>query len=163
MKQLDLYEKPEIEYWPAQELDAIVATMSGGSGGSGIRLKWDDNWVDSGSENGYALAISAVTTMLCTILTRNLATGEQVAASLVSSIAADIVSAGFATTYYTRRIQHLYMYAGYSAAGVDIWDLVGSAVKADYFSDSSHNNLIGSAEWNNVPSAFSYALSSLSW
>lgn len=33
MKQLEPYEKPEIEYWPAQELDAIVATMSGGSGG----------------------------------------------------------------------------------------------------------------------------------
>ncbi|MGN0039356.1 MAG: hypothetical protein ACI36Y_09560 [Coriobacteriales bacterium] len=33
MKRLEPYEKPEIEYWPAQELDAIVATMSGGSGG----------------------------------------------------------------------------------------------------------------------------------
>ena len=159
---LATYEKPVISYWPAEELNGIEAKMSGGGGG-GVRLKWADNWVYSGSEGDYSLEIGIVATLVAAIATKNLTFSYQVGAGVAANIAGWFVSKSLPIIYYTQRVQHLYIYAGTMVGGYEAWDLVGSAVRAEYYGDASRSNYAGKIEFNNVPAMFSYMLQRLSW
>lgn len=159
-----LYEKPIIEFWSVSELDSIEASMSGGGGGSGtLRLKWADNWVNSGSEGDYSLEIGVVATVVAAIATRNLNFSYQVGSGVAAAIASWFISKSLPVIYYVRRVQHLYLYSGTAVGGYEAWDLVGSAVRTEYYGDASHSNYAGKIEFNNIPAMFSYMLSSLQW
>ncbi len=155
------YKKPEVQYWPASKLDSIEATMSGG-GGWGIQLKWEDNWIDYGYEGDYSLVISIVAGVIATVLTKNMGTTAQVSATVTSAIASQIVTNQITAIYYVRRVQHLYMLDGYTSEQA-VWSLIGSAVKTDFYSDESRSNYIDTAEFNNIPTEYAYAISSLRW
>lgn len=158
------YEKPAIEHWSAAELDSIEASMSGGGGGGGtLNLKWDDYWVDSGSEGDYSLEISLLSALIAAIACKGLEFGQQLIGASVSAVASWLISNSIPVFYYTRKVQHLYLYSGTAMGGYAVWDLVGSAVQAEYYGDADHNRYAGRVEFNDVPSMFSYMLSSLRW
>ncbi len=161
MKSTRCYLKPQIQYWPASKLDAIEASMSGG-GGVSIRVKWEDYWTDSGLEGDYSLIVDVVLSVLVSIATKRLSSGKQILAELGVPLATAIVDNNIKPIYYSRSIQHLYMFDGYTSAG-EVWSLLGSAIKTEYYADSAHTEFLGTLEWNNVPSMFAYALASLRW
>lgn len=161
MNSVRCYSRPQIQYWPASKLNAIEASMSGG-GGISIKIKWEDYWVDAGSEGDYSFVVDAVVGVLVSIATNKMSTGTQILIELAANLATAIVDNNIKPTYYSRSVQHLYMLDGYTSAG-EVWSLLGSAVKTDYYGDPAHTVFLGTLEWNNVPSMFAYALASLHW
>jgi hypothetical protein len=158
------YEKPELSFWTAEELDAIEATMSGGGGGgTGYRLRWQDKWFIDGSEGDYSLEIGIVAGVVTVIATKNLPFSAQVGAAVASAIAVWFVSRGFPIIYFKRYIQHLHMYVGTTGGGYEVWDLVGTAVRTEYYGNPDFTSFAGAIEFDTVPSMFSYMLSSLRW
>lgn len=99
------YEKPGLQHWPAADLDAIEAAMSGGgrSGtGFGFYYVWDQEPCvsDTASVSLAGLVASVIVGIIVAAATKNGAAARVFAGVVAEQVANAIINAGIETVYY---------------------------------------------------------------
>ena len=138
MSEICIYTKPNLEYWSAEKLNSIEATMSGG-GGSGTGFGYTYEWDKSPRVSTTSLfdlltfltetAISAIVA----VATRNASLSVKIKGRIAGEVAKAIVSLGV-DKVYCRSTEYYYKAVPRNPAGVPM--VCGNAVMTEFFSDS---------------------------
>lgn len=165
------YEKPKVTYWPAEELDAIEATMSGGGGGGGVGMRvgtapepyqWFQQGIHYSSTaidlNNRILAIEIITA----IVSLGLNGYVSAAISVANAIFYTCLSNNVDTLYYKSTLFELSRNACWHTSASPIWDYVGMASYDLFYADSAHTIFIEETLNSDLNDSESYLLDYLS-
>jgi hypothetical protein len=151
------YIKPKFEYWPAAELDAIQAQMSGGGGGTGFYYVWDSEpeiW-DSSSVLD-SVVITTVVAVVVFIATKNANLSWQVGGLAAGAVASAIVALNLDVVYYRN---YGYLLRAFHVNPAVAGFVAGEARVTEYFADENHSfSLDTPTMYTNVSSDAQYRL-----
>ena len=152
------YDKPELEFWSAESLNAIEATMSGGGGGGG-RVKVASapapyQWFRTGTQisstaidlNNREFAVSVVLAIVAGTI--NPVAGTAV--SIASAVVQYCINNNAETLYYRRTYFELDIDGAWGASSVPQWDFLGSATRTSFYTDSGRTLLAGETIQNDL-------------
>jgi hypothetical protein len=158
------YEKPGLQYWSADEFNAIEATMSGGGSsgtGFGFYYEWDEDpsVAEDISVNLAVLTARAVVGIVVAVATKNGALTRTVAGAVAERVANEIISAGVETVYY-RSYEYLLRAFPYNQS-MGVGYVCGQVVVTEYYEDRLRLVPISSpTAYTNISSELSYMESS---
>ena len=158
------YKKPGLQYWSAEDLDAIEATMSGGGSsgtGFGFYYEWDEDpsVAEDISVNLAVLTARAVVGIVVAAATRNGALVRTMAGIAAEWVADAIISAGIETVYY-RSYEYLLRAFPYNQS-MGVGYVCGQVVVTEYYEDRLRLVPISSpTAYTNISSELSYMESS---
>ena len=170
-----IYEKPQIQYWTAAELDAVEASMSSTGPGSTADIgsvgtapapyQWFRRGLKTSSTHTDAKELVDMANVVISIATAELGPEASIASTVISTaangIAKDYIDHHIGNIYYKTRWYELCRNAAWNTPSDPIYDPVGYATHTLFYEDPSYSKLIDDITCNDLDSALQYLMSYL--
>lgn len=170
-----IYEKPQIQFWTAAELDEVEATMSstgsgttadmGSVGTAPAPYQWLKRGLRTSSTRTDAKELVDMTALIISLACSGLGMEASAAATVITSaaggIAKNYIDHHINDIYYKARWYELCRNASWNTPMKPTYDPVGYATHTLFYEDSNYSKLIGDITCNDLDSGFQYLMSYL--
>ena len=166
-----VYEKPQIQYWTAAELDAVEASMSstgsgttadiGSVGTAPAPYQWFRRGLKVSSTRRVWEQIAEVADIIVDVATSGLSKKTQFASKIATTIATDYVANNIENIYFKSRLYEIKIDDAWNTPMSPLYNPLGYAAHTLFYRDSAYKELIGDIFSNDLDDNLQYLVNYL--